>query len=130
MLVGQINRGHYLFLERDGRIVGFAGWARATEAAADRWMAGQGDIDPEAAREGDCVILNAWQADDAAAQARMVAAMREMGRDVRLVYGRRSYPGGRTRIVRAAGQPVSGGATIARHRAGRGAAAPDDNNNG
>lgn len=110
ILVGQINRGHYFFLERQGQMVGFAGWSRSSEARADAWVAGEGDLSPEEARTGDCIIVNAWQSDDDEAQAEMVRQMRLVARDIRLVYGRRSYPDGRDRFIK---MPMS--RFVARH---------------
>jgi hypothetical protein len=106
VLVGQINRGHCLFVARgDGetlRIVGFAGWMRGDQQQAEAFLAG-GDP-PELARnrEGDCLIVNAWQADDAAAQAFLRAELRQRSAGVRMVYGRRLYADGRNRSVRLA----------------------------
>lgn len=110
ILVGQINRGHYFFLEREGQMVGFAGWSRSSEVRADAWVAGEGDLAPEEARTGDCIIVNAWQSDDAEAQAEMVRQMRLVAHDIRLVYGRRSYPDGRDRFIK---MPMS--RFVARH---------------
>ena len=110
ILVGQINRGHYFFLERGGQMVGFAGWSRSSEARADAWVAGEGDLSPQEALTGDCIIVNAWQSDDDAAQAEMVRQMRLIARDIRLVYGRRSYPDGRDRFIK---MPMS--RFVARH---------------
>jgi len=46
------------------------------------------------------MIINAWQADDAAAHRFLLDQMRGAGRHVRLIYGRRSYPDGRVRTLR------------------------------
>ena len=100
VLVGQINRGEYLFVARAGALVGFGGWSFADQAVAERWLAGQGDIGAEETGGGDCMIINAWQADDPAAQAFLVDQMRHAGRHVRMIYGRRSYPDGRVRMLR------------------------------
>jgi hemolysin-activating ACP:hemolysin acyltransferase len=105
ILVGQINREHYVFLgDSAGRIVGFAGWTRATRAVAEDWAAGLGDNDPAGGLTGECVIINAWQADDGAAQAALYAEMRKYGRatQVQAIYGKRFYPDGRVRRVRLA----------------------------
>lgn len=112
ILVGQINRGHYFFLEQGGEMVGFAGWSLATEAAADAWMAGEGDLPAAEARTGDCIIVNAWQSNDAAVQAEMVRQMRHLAQaqKLRLVYGRRSYEDGRARFIK---MPIS--RFLARH---------------
>lgn len=100
ILVGQINRGHYFFLEQGDKMVGLAGWSRSSEAKADAWIAGEGDLAPDEATTGDCIIVNVWQSDDDAVQAEMVRQMRLVARDVRLVYGRRSYGDGRDRFIK------------------------------
>jgi len=110
ILIGQINREHYFFLERAGQMVGFAGWSRSSEELADAWVAGEGDLSPAEARTGDCIIVNAWQSDDAEAQAEMVRQMRLIAHDIRLVYGRRSYSDGRDRFIK---MPMS--RFVARH---------------
>src|SRR6188768_1599094 len=46
------------------RIVGFVGWARASEANAEAWLAGTRGIPDAEARSGDCALINCWQADD------------------------------------------------------------------
>jgi hypothetical protein len=40
VLIGQINRRHYLFVARGKTLVGFAGWAFATRDKAESWIAG------------------------------------------------------------------------------------------
>lgn len=110
VLVGQINRNQYFFLERDGQMVGFAGWSRSSEQKADAWVAGEGDLSHEEALTGDCIIVNVWQSDDPQAQAEMVRQMRLVAHDVRLVYGRRSYGDGRDRFIK---MPMS--RFVARH---------------
>jgi len=127
ILVGQINREHYFFLERAGKIVGFAGWSRSSEAGADTWVAGEGDLSPDEVMTGDCIIVNVWQSDDPQAQAEMVRQMRLIAHDIRLVYGRRSYGDGRDRFIK---MPIS--RFLARHIA-RGASekmADDSNKEG
>ena len=37
-VAGQVNRGHYAFAVRDPTPVGFAGWAKAVEPAAQAWL--------------------------------------------------------------------------------------------
>ena len=39
-LAGQIRRGHYLFTFEDGRIAGYFGGARCSEAVAEAWIGG------------------------------------------------------------------------------------------
>lgn len=106
VLVGQVNRDHYFFVARGQRLVGFLGWVRVGRAEAEAWYAGRGEAapalsdGPEGGRQGDCIIVNAWQADDAAAHAFIRQQLRRMGEGVHALYGRRSYPDGRDRLVR------------------------------
>jgi hemolysin-activating ACP:hemolysin acyltransferase len=101
ILVGQINRGHYqLVLDGAGRVVGFLGWALTSEANAEAWVRGRGGFSDAEAREGDCVVFNAWSADTPAVHgvARQAARAAILGR--RLVYFKRHYRDGRTRPTR------------------------------
>lgn len=102
VLVGQVNRGHYHFVV-DGRdrVVGFLGWAVTTEAGAESWLAGR-DIPDAAARDGDCMVINAWSSDHPAANRLLLAAARRAGQGKRLVYFKRHYKDGRTRPMRLA----------------------------
>ncbi|PZQ47041.1 MAG: toxin-activating lysine-acyltransferase [Rhodovulum sulfidophilum] len=99
-LTGQVNRGDYAFVARGARFVGFAGWARASEARAEAWLAGTRALAEAEAREGDCLVLNFWQADDPAVSRFLVAALGARMPDIRLVVARRHYPDGRIRPLR------------------------------
>lgn len=102
VLVGQINRGHYHFVaDGAGRVVGFLGWALTGEQGAESWLAGR-DIPDAAARDGDCIVINAWSADHPAVNRLLLAAARLAIRDKRLVYFKRHYKDGRTRPMRLA----------------------------
>jgi hemolysin-activating ACP:hemolysin acyltransferase len=101
ILVGQINRDQYLFATRAGRVVGFFGWAFAPEAAAEAWRGGAPlDAAVTEGPAGDCLIINAWSADDSAVHRLLVGQMRRLARGRRAIYGLRSYPDGRVRILR------------------------------
>jgi hemolysin-activating ACP:hemolysin acyltransferase len=103
ILVGQINRGHYrLVLDDRDRVVGFLGWALTSEANAEAWVRGRGGFSDAEAHAGDCVVINAWAADDAAVNRLILRAFREAIRDQRLVYFKRHYPDGSTRPMRLA----------------------------
>ena len=93
VLVGQINRGHYQFVldERD-RVVGFFGWALTSEASADAWLAGRGFADAEA-RDGDCLVINAWSADTPAANRVVLDLAREVMHGRRLMLFSPRLPG-------------------------------------
>lgn len=101
VLVGQINRGHYqLVVDDTGQVVGFLGWAATSEANAEAWVRGHAEM-PEL-RDGDCIVINAWSADDSTANRLVLAAARLVIRDKRLVYFKRHYKDGRTRPMRLA----------------------------
>jgi len=122
VLVGQINRDQYFFVARGGRLVGFAGWAFAAQADAERWRAGDplAEMDPAGPQGGDCMIINAWQADDAAANGFVLTQMRVVGRHVQAIYARRSYPDGRLRIMRLPVDRTIIAGHVARQDAARG----------
>ena len=65
VLIGQVNRGDYLVLLRDGRPVGFAGWFPAFMADAEAWIEGNADIPPAPPGQGDCAVMNAFMAPSA-----------------------------------------------------------------
>jgi hemolysin-activating ACP:hemolysin acyltransferase len=97
VLVGQINRKHYfLAIDPTGRIVGFLGWAITDEATAEAWLTGSGT--PTGNDSGDCVIINAWSAETLAVNHLLLKGARQAGVGYRLVYFKRHYPNGSTRM--------------------------------
>ena len=100
VLAGQINRGHFWCVANDQRqMVGFLGWALATEAAAETWLAGTAV--PEIGGPGaDCIIFNAWSGEGPEVRAALLAAAREAAAPHRLIYFKRFYGKGRIRPVR------------------------------
>jgi hemolysin-activating ACP:hemolysin acyltransferase len=99
-LAGQVNRGHYVFAARGDRTVGFAGWALTSEARAEAWLAGAGGFDDAEAAAGDCVVLNCWQADDAAVTRLIMAHLTATLPGARRLYAKRHYSDGRMRPLR------------------------------
>lgn len=99
ILIGAINRGHYLFVGDEARVRAFACWAHASAEDAERWTRRQSDPTREDGTTGDCLIINAWAATDRAANATLLAAMRRFNGG-RRIYARRDYASGRTRPVR------------------------------
>lgn len=100
ILVGQINRGHYqLVLDHRNQVVGFIGWAITGEAEAEAWLAGRAISDAVGA-EGDCIVFNAWAAEDAAVNRFVLGAARVAMHGRRLIYSKRYYPDGRIRPLR------------------------------
>ncbi len=101
ILVGQINRGHYLFaVDPDNRVCGFMGWALTSKEKADEWFEGGRDISCDDSLAGDSVILNAWSADHSRAHRFLVDEARKMFQNKRMVYFRRHYRDGRMRSAR------------------------------
>lgn len=100
ILTGQINRGHYLFAVRGSEIVGFFGWALTTEEVAELWLSGTREPSAEECRDGDCILINAWEARDDSVQKFVVEKFREVILGKRLIYGKRFYDDGRVRPVR------------------------------
>lgn len=99
-LAGQVNRGHYVFAERGGAIVGFAGWALVAEPVAEAWLAGERGFDDHEAADGDCVVLNFWQADGPEVSRFLVGRLIAAHPGQRRLYAKRHYPDGRTRPLR------------------------------
>ena len=99
-LAGQVNRGHYAFVMRGERTVGFAGWALVAGPVAEAWLAGLRGFDDAEAGAGDCVVLNFWQADDPAATRFLVAELRARLPCARRAYAKRHYADGRIRPLR------------------------------
>ena len=103
VLVGQVNRGHYyLVLDERDRVVGFLGWAVTSEANAEAWVRGRGSFSDAEASAGDCVVFNAWAADNGAVHRFILRAAREVVREHRLIYFKRHYPDGSARPMRLA----------------------------
>lgn len=100
ILIGQINRSHYGFIERDGAVVGFIGWARATEAQGDAWLESRRALSDEEARQGDCALINIWRADAPDVSRFIMARLRAALGPTRIVFARRRYADGRVRNVR------------------------------
>jgi hemolysin-activating ACP:hemolysin acyltransferase len=99
-LAGQVNRGHYAFAQRGETIVGFVGWARASEAHAEAWLAGARALDGAEATAGDCVLLNFWQADTPEVSRFLIDRLAGVLAGSRRIYAKRHYPDGRIRPLR------------------------------
>ena len=100
VLVGQINRGHFLFIHRGLKVVGFAGWSITNEKRAEDWLAGRADIPYAESMEGDCFVFNAWAADDFRTHRFLLDAMRPIFASCEVIYYKRAYKDGRNRPVR------------------------------
>lgn len=99
-LAGQVNRGHYVFAVRGEATVGFAGWALVEEAVAESWLAGERGFGDDDAADGDCVVLNFWQAESPSVSRGLVEALATRLPGKRRLYAKRHYPNGRVRPLR------------------------------
>lgn len=100
-LNGQVNRGHYGFvLNQQDQVVGFIGWALATEEKADAWVNGEAALSDEDCREGNCVIFNSFIANSKTVHDFIWDAVLEASIDKVALYFRRAYTDGRVRPVR------------------------------
>ncbi|HEV8679980.1 MAG TPA: hypothetical protein VGQ90_11435, partial [Stellaceae bacterium] len=101
ILVGQINRGHYCFVGDGSRqIQGFAGWALATREKAEAWVEGRRGLTYDDSKEGECLVFNAWVANNFRVHRFMVDEARKIIKDKETLYFKRHYPDGSTRPVR------------------------------
>jgi hemolysin-activating ACP:hemolysin acyltransferase len=100
VLIGQINRRHYLFAARGKTLVGFAGWAFTTRDKAEAWIAGVSDPSFEDSKEGEIIVINAWEASTPEVHHFLVDAMRKISQVKEMIYFKRFYDDGRVRPVR------------------------------
>jgi len=98
ILVGQINREHYVFAMEGAKVVGFLGWAFAPKEKADAWLAGEAALSFEDSRDGDVMLINAWQADSMRVTRFLLDECRRIGGQREWVYFKRYYPNGTSRV--------------------------------
>lgn len=111
ILTGQINRGHYCFaIDENDRIVGFLGWALTDKDRAEAWVEGRAGLSDAHARDGDCILFNAWAADTLAVNRFLLGAARLPCKGKDTIYFKRHYKNGTTRPVR-----LSVNAFLAKH---------------
>jgi len=116
VLVGQINRKHYVFIVQGEKVVGFAGWAFATREKAETWLTGKQELSFADSLKGEIVLVNAWKATTREAHRALIAIGRGVMKTKEAVYYKRFYADGRYRPVRLnvndfvnAGEPRHGG---------------------
>jgi len=101
ILVGQINRKHYQFvLDDQDKVVGFLGWALTSREVAEAWVEDRGGFSDAEARDGDCIVFNAWSADRIEVNRLVLGAAREAMRGKQMMYFKRHYKDGSTRPMR------------------------------
>jgi len=101
VLVGQINRGHYVFaVDTAKHIQGFVGWGLIARAKAEAWVEGRHSLSYSECLEGDCLLFNAWSANSTRVHRFLVDEARKLIMDRETVYFRRHYKDGSWRPVR------------------------------
>jgi len=110
VLVGQINRGHYLMASKNGCIVGFLGWALTSKEKGEMWLADKCELSFEDSKAGQVLLINAWAAETNDVTKVVLEHLREVGQNQKMVYFKRLYPDGRVRPGR-----LSVNAFVSRH---------------
>jgi hemolysin-activating ACP:hemolysin acyltransferase len=101
ILVGQINRKHFLFaIDARNQVQGFMGWAITTRDKAEAWVEGHGGLSYDDSHEGDCIIFNAWAANSGRVNRFLVGEARKVIQGKDTVYFKRHYKDGSTRPAR------------------------------
>jgi hypothetical protein len=93
----QVHDGEHLAAVGRDRIVGYVGWLRSTEAIAERWQAGKGElVPPPVGTMPDTAALTIVAADDRRVMHALIARLRSMN-PYRRIFFKREYAGvGRT----------------------------------
>ena len=105
-LTGQVNRGHYFLVTDGSNIVGFAGWAMVDEDHAKAWLEGRGDLQSKDCINGDCMVINAWAANNESINRFILKELRKYTVGRRAVYAKRYYADGSVRPLRVAVTPA------------------------
>ncbi|MCB2113842.1 MAG: toxin-activating lysine-acyltransferase [Parvularculaceae bacterium] len=105
-LTGQVNRGHYLLVSTETNIVGFAGWAFVNEDYAAAWLNGRSDPPSNECIDGDCMIINAWAADDGEINRFILKEVRKRAVGRKAAYAKRFYADGSVRPLRLTFTPA------------------------
>jgi hemolysin-activating ACP:hemolysin acyltransferase len=101
ILVGQINRKHFLFaVDANNQIQGFLGWALTSKEKAEAWVEGRGGLSFDDSLGGDCVVFNAFAATSTRVKRFLVDESRKVMQGKDTVYFKRHYKDGSTRPVR------------------------------
>jgi len=101
ILVGQINRKHFWFVvDRKNQIQGFMGWALTSKDKAEAWVEGRTGLSYDDAKDGDCVVFNAWAANNLKINRFLLQEGRKVIQGKEMVYFKRHYNDGSTRPSR------------------------------
>jgi len=101
ILVGQINRRHFWFVvDANNQIVGFMGWAMTSKDKAEAWVEGRAGLSYDDAKDGDCVVFNAWAANNLKINRFLLEEGRKVIQGKDMVYFKRHYNDGSTRPSR------------------------------
>jgi len=101
ILVGQINRKHFLFaVDANNQIQGFLGWALTSKEKAEAWVEGRAGLSYDDSLDGDCVVFNAFAASSTRVKRFMVDEARKVVQGKDTMYFKRHYKDGSTRPVR------------------------------
>jgi hemolysin-activating ACP:hemolysin acyltransferase len=103
ILVGQINRKHFLFVV-DGKneVQGFLGWALTSKDKAEAWVEGRGGLTYDDSKDGECIVFNAWASTSAKVNRMLLHEARKVMQGRQIMYYKRHYKDGTTRPVRLA----------------------------
>ena len=99
-LGGQIRRGHYIFTFENGRIAGYFGWARCTEAVAEAWVNGNQMPAYKDCLEGPCLVAMTFHAKSRKVTVFQARKGRELNANCK-IYIPREYTDGRPAKNRA-----------------------------
>ena len=99
ILAGQINRGHYFLVTDGAKTVGYAGWAYVDEATGRAWLKGGGDTPSANCADGDCIVVNAWAADDERINRFVLHEVRRACIGKKTAFFKRVYESGRVRPI-------------------------------
>jgi hemolysin-activating ACP:hemolysin acyltransferase len=101
ILVGQINRKHFLFaIDASNQVQGFLGWALTSKEKAEAWVEGRGGLSFDDSLDGDCVVFNAFAAGSPKVKRFLVDEARKVVQGKDTMYFKRHYKDGSTRPVR------------------------------
>ena len=105
-LTGQVNRRHYFFVTDGKNIVGFVGWALVDQEHAASWLEGRGDLTSKDCIGGDCMVINAWAAEDKAVNRFILRELRKHAVGCKAAFAKRFYGDGSVRPMRIAITPA------------------------